>query len=89
MTNEKELTAALLATPEGRIFCGLLLETSGCMRPVMRETDRWTAYAEGMRAVGLAVFELLWEHDETLPLQCMNEYGQWLKDNEKTKEETD
>ena len=76
---EDHLMAALLATQEGRLFCGLLIEESGFLRNGLREASDLTAFAEGERNVGQRIFELAWRNDETKPLICMREYGDWCK----------
>lgn len=74
---EDRLMAAVLAMPEGRLFCGLLIEESGFLKNGLRETPDLTAFAEGERNVGQRIFEFAWRNEETKPLTCMKEYGDW------------
>jgi len=76
---EDRMMAAVLAIPEGRLFCGLLIEESGFLRNGLRETPELSAFAEGERNVGQRVFELAWRNEETKPLVCMKEHGEWYR----------
>lgn len=80
---EARLASALLSVPEGRIFCGLLLEETGFLRNSARDspTAEDTYFREGERNVGQRVFELLWRAGGS-PLLCMEEYGEWLAEIE-------
>lgn len=80
LKGEAKLASALLALPEGRIFCGLLLEETGFLRNSARDspTPGDTYFREGERNVGQRVFELLWRAGGAAPLSCMAEYGEWL-----------
>lgn len=78
---ERRLMSALLATPEGRIFVGLLVEESGFLRSSARDspTAEDTYYRECERNVGQRVFELAAGCGAD-PLGCMREYGLWLEE---------
>lgn len=80
ITTEKELISALLDVPAARLLIGLIITESGYLNCAMRNTPDRTAFAEGERHVGQRVFELAWAADETLPLKCMKEYGNWMKE---------
>jgi len=79
LREEERLMSALLAIPEARIFCGLLIEESGFLQNALRNSPECTAFAEGERNVGQRVFELAWRHREDDPLSCMREYGDWCR----------
>lgn len=80
LAGEAELASALLAVPEGRIFCGLLLEETGFLRNSARDSPsaEATYFREGERNAGQRVFEFLWRRGGAAPLECMAEYGAWL-----------
>ena len=80
LKGEAKLASALLALPEGRIFCGLLLEETGFLRNSARDspTPEETYFREGERNAGQRVFEFLWRAGGSAPLACMAEYGVWL-----------
>ena len=80
---EAKVASALLSVPEGRIFCGLLLEETGFLRNSARDSPSAedTYFREGERNVGQRVFELLWRAGGD-PLKCMAEYGAWLAEIE-------
>lgn len=80
LKGEAKLASALLALPEGRIFCGLLLEETGFLRNSARDSPapEDTYFREGERNVGQRVFEMLWSAGGAAPLSCMVEYGEWL-----------
>ena len=80
LASETKLASALLALPEGRIFCGLLLEETGFLRNSARDSPspEETYFREGERNVGQRVFEMLWRAGGAAPLSCMAEYGEWL-----------
>lgn len=80
LASETKLASALLALPEGRIFCGLLLEETGFLRNSARDSPapEDTYFREGERNVGQRVFEMLWRAGGAAPLSCMAEYGEWL-----------
>lgn len=80
LKGEAKLASALLALPEGRIFCGLLLEETGFLRNSARDSPapEDTYFREGERNVGQRVFEMLWSAGGAAPLSCMAEYGEWL-----------
>lgn len=76
---EMDLAAELLRSREVRLFCGLLLEESGFLKPSYCDSERDTAFREGERNFGQRVFELLWRVDDSAPLGCMAEYGAYLE----------
>lgn len=80
LASETKLASALLAVPEGRIFCGLLLEETGFLRNSARDSPspEETYFREGERNAGQRVFEILWRGGGAAPLACMAEYGAWL-----------
>lgn len=80
LKGEAKLASALLDLPEGRIFCGLLLEETGFLRNSARDSPapEDTYFREGERNVGQRVFEMLWRAGGAAPLSCMAEYGEWL-----------
>ena len=80
LKGEAKLASALLDLPEGRIFCGLLLEETGFLRNSARDspTPEETYFREGERNAGQRVFEFLWRAGGAAPLSCMVEYGEWL-----------
>ena len=80
LKGEAKLASALLDLPEGRIFCGLLLEETGFLRNSARDspTPEETYFREGERNAGQRVFEFLWRAGGAAPLACMAEYGAWL-----------
>lgn len=85
LKGETKLASALLDLPEGRIFCGLLLEETGFLRNSARDSPapEDTYFREGERNVGQRVFEMLWSAGGAAPLSCMAEYGEWLAQAEK------
>lgn len=75
---EHRLVSALLNTPEGRIFIGLLIEETGFLRSSARDSPAVedTYYREGERNVGQRVFEMAFGAGAN-PLDCMKEFGIW------------
>lgn len=80
ITDEKTLMSELLKTQAGRIFIGLIITESGFLNCAMRDTTDRTAFAEGERHVGQRAFEMAWAVNENMPMKCMREYGEWLKE---------
>ena len=83
---EVRLMSALLAKPEGRIFCGLLISETGFLGNSAKNSvsPENVYFREGERNVGQRVFELAWRVEESMPLRCLSEYGEWLRMNNNT-----
>lgn len=76
--SEKDLGAALFATAEGRLFCGLLMAETGVFSPGARDSPERTYLVAGERNVGLRAFGLIRAGGGD-PMRCLTEYEQWRK----------
>lgn len=87
----RKITGALMDTPEGRIFCGMLIEGSGfftnsyinsSISPDSMPNAMHMCFNEGKKYMGEMVYSLLLglgkEHE--YPWVCLREHDKWVKD---------
>ena len=83
--SKNELLSLHLQTLEGRLLIGMVLQETGVFRSCMGDTDRWTAFLEGKRDVGLALLNELWPKNSELALKAIDQYNHWLEDLTKSR----